>query len=63
LGNILRDDFQEIWQHPILNFFRTFSGNKCPERQCVIFHSCHGGCPAMSYLAYHELDAPDPRCL
>ncbi len=63
LGNILKDDFQKIWQHPILNFFQTFSGNKCPDQECNLFPSCHGGCPAMSYLAYHKLDAPDPRCL
>lgn len=63
LGNILRDDFQRIWENPLLNFFRQCSVNKCPRTGCTLFPSCHGGCPAMSYLFYHDLEAPDPRCL
>jgi radical SAM protein with 4Fe4S-binding SPASM domain len=62
VGNILRDDFQRILHSPILNYFRTFSGNTCPETGCPLFASCHGGCPAMSYLFFHDLAAPDPRC-
>lgn len=62
LGNILRDDFQKIWQSPILDFFRYFTKNHCPDTGCTLFSACHGGCPAMSYIFYHDLDAPDPRC-
>ncbi|HLA04582.1 MAG TPA: radical SAM/SPASM domain-containing protein [Syntrophales bacterium] len=62
IGNILRDDFQKIWQNPILNYFRTFSGNNCPQTGCALFSSCRGGCPAVSYIFYKDLDVPDPRC-
>jgi radical SAM protein with 4Fe4S-binding SPASM domain len=62
LGNILRDDFQKIWQSPILDFFRSFTKNHCPDTGCTLLAACHGGCPAMSYIFYHNLDAPDPRC-
>jgi radical SAM protein with 4Fe4S-binding SPASM domain len=62
LGNILLDDFQKMWQSPILDFFRSFTKNHCPDTGCTLFSACHGGCPAMSYIFYHDLDAPDPRC-
>ena len=63
LGNILVDDFSAIWQHPILTHFRTFNKNNCPKTSCSLFHSCHGGCPALSYIFYNTLNAPDPRCV
>jgi radical SAM protein with 4Fe4S-binding SPASM domain len=62
LGNILRDDFQKIWQSPVLDFFRSFTKNHCPDTACTLFSECHGGCPAMSYLFGHDLGASDPRC-
>jgi radical SAM protein with 4Fe4S-binding SPASM domain len=63
LGNILVDDFNTIWYHPILNHFRTFKKNNCPKTGCSLFHSCHGGCPALSYIFYNTLKGPDPRCV
>ena len=63
LGNILADDFDAIWHHPILNHFRTFKKNNCPKTSCSLFHSCHGGCPALSYIFYNSLNGPDPRCV
>lgn len=62
LGNILRDDFQKMWQNPVLDFFRSFTENHCPDTECALHSECHGGCPAISYLFSHDLDAPDPRC-
>jgi len=62
LGNILRDDFEKIWQSPVLDFFRSFTENRCPDNACTLFSTCHGGCPAMSYLFYHDLNTPEPRC-
>lgn len=62
LGNILRDNFQKIWQSPILNYFRTFNKNNCPNTGCILFTSCHGGCPAISYIFCKDLDVSDPRC-
>ncbi|MFH1148726.1 MAG: radical SAM/SPASM domain-containing protein [Pseudomonadota bacterium] len=62
LGNILTDDFHKICKNPILNYFRTFNGNTCPRTECMLFASCRGGCPAVSYVFFKDLDAPDPRC-
>ena len=63
LGNILKDDFRKIWENPILTYFRTFSGNSCPESTCTLFTSCHGGCPAVSYIFKKNLALTDPRCI
>ena len=63
LGNILVDDFNTIWQHPMLNHFRVFKENSCPKTFCSLFHFCHGGCPALSYIFYNTLNGPDPRCV
>lgn len=63
LGNILTDDFQQIWQHPLLDHFRFFDRNRCPKTDCRLFSACHGGCPAMSYRFYSDLSGPDPRCM
>lgn len=63
LGNILVDGFEAIWQNPILNNFRCFNKNNCPQASCTLFEVCHGGCPAMSYIFHNRLSAPEPRCV
>jgi radical SAM protein with 4Fe4S-binding SPASM domain len=63
LGNILTTPFEEIWQHSALTFFRTFAGNRCPRRSCLLHTRCHGGCPAHSYAIYGKRSAPEPRCV
>lgn len=63
LGNILTDDFKNIWDNPILNYFRRFDKNTCTNTRCELFSDCHGGCPAVSLLIYGDLNAPDPRCV
>jgi radical SAM protein with 4Fe4S-binding SPASM domain len=63
LGNIFTDPFEEIWGHRQLSFFRTFSGNKCPRKDCELHHRCHGGCPAHSYAHFGKRSAPEPRCV
>lgn len=63
LGNILEDDFNEIWNHPALDFFRHYRQSPCTDSSCRFFGRCRGGCPAMAYLAYGRLDAPEPRCV
>lgn len=62
LGNILTDNFGKIWQNSLLDYFRTFRGNTCRERNCPFAADCHGGCPAVSYTLQGSCDAPDPRC-
>ncbi len=63
LGNLLTDPFEEIWQHPLLTWFRTFTGNQCPRKDCALFGSCHGGCPAHSLIHAGKRSSPDPRCI
>ena len=63
LGNLLTDGFDDIWNQPRLEFFRTFRGNACPRSACEYHADCHGGCPAVSLLVAGELSAPDPRCV
>lgn len=62
VGNILRDDCNKILQNPVLNFFRKFSKNNCPDIGCALFASCHGGCPAVSYIFHNDMSVSDPRC-
>jgi radical SAM protein with 4Fe4S-binding SPASM domain len=63
LGNILNNDFSGIWKSPILDFFRTFEQNSCPNKDCELFHHCHGGCPAVSLLISGNIESSDPRCI
>jgi len=63
LGNIFVDDFEKIWGNPILDFFRKFQKNSCVNKNCELFSACHGGCPAVSFLIYGSINAPDPRCV
>jgi len=63
LGNLLTDEFAAIWEQPRLEFFRTFSENACPRRECAHHTECHGGCPAASLLVTGDIAAPDPRCV
>ena len=62
LGNLLRDEFISIWQNPLLDYFRNYKKNRCPNTSCMLFRDCHGGCPAISYAFHKDLFAPDPRC-
>jgi radical SAM protein with 4Fe4S-binding SPASM domain len=62
LGNILADAVATIWDHAALAFFRTFTGNACPERTCALHGQCHGGCPAHALLLSGDIAAPDSRC-
>jgi radical SAM protein with 4Fe4S-binding SPASM domain len=62
LGNLLYEPLDRILASPRLEFFRTFSGNSCPRRDCGHHAACRGGCPAVSLLVAGDLAAPDPRC-
>lgn len=63
IGNILVNDFDRIWKNPVLDFFRKFEKNNCTHSECELFNQCHGGCPAVSFLIYNDITAPDPRCV
>ena len=63
LGNILIDEFNRIWKNPVLEFFRKFEKNSCINTRCELFSLCHGGCPAVSFMIFGDMNAPDPRCV
>ena len=63
LGNLLLDDFETVWNKPVLNVFRHFKRNPCRDTRCELHPACHGGCPALSLLILNDINAPDPRCM
>lgn len=62
VGNILRDDFDEIWyDSPVLQQMR----NKEAKGKCVgcgAFESCVGGCTARAFATTGDFSQPDPHC-
>jgi radical SAM protein with 4Fe4S-binding SPASM domain len=62
LGNIFEEDFSVIWNNPILERFRRFTGNMCEREGCPHRTSCTGGCPAHGYYHYRETERKDIRC-
>ncbi|MHB8882078.1 MAG: radical SAM protein [Thermodesulfovibrionales bacterium] len=63
LGNIFTDSLPRIMSHRQLDYFRTFTDNRCPEEDCSNRDRCTGGCPAHGYYHFRDPDAPDIRCL
>jgi radical SAM protein with 4Fe4S-binding SPASM domain len=47
LGNILKDDWKNIWEHPVARGFREKSYLKGREecKECEYLNQCFGGCP------------------
>jgi GeoRSP system radical SAM/SPASM protein len=62
LGNVLRDDFSDMWKNsPVLEEMRGKSAKgKC--RSCGHYAECLGGCTARAYAMTGDLNAPDPHC-
>jgi radical SAM protein with 4Fe4S-binding SPASM domain len=63
LGSILDTEIDEILREPIFDFFKQPANNNCKVSSCHIRTRCNGGCPAVSYAIYGNLNMPDPRCL
>jgi mycofactocin radical SAM maturase len=62
VGNVRSMDFQEMWDHsPIFKRLRNLDIAAC--HSCSRFEVCRGGCPAMAFHTYHDIDMPDPECL
>ncbi len=61
-GNIREVPLKELWDHsPILNQLRNLNVKSCET--CLRYESCRGGCPAMAYHTYKDINMPDPECL
>ncbi len=61
-GNIRNTSFKEMWDRsPVLKELRHLNVETCMT--CDRFEACRGGCPAMAYHTYHDINMPDPECL
>lgn len=61
-GNVREKSFKEIWDKSLIfKRFREINVKSCLD--CYRFESCRGGCPAMAYHTYHDINMPDPECL
>lgn len=61
-GNVRERGFKDMWHHSLV-FSRLRSLNVKTCMDCLRFESCRGGCPAMAYHTYHDINMPDPECL
>ncbi len=61
-GNVRKDSIKDIWDNShVFRQFRNIDVKSCVN--CYRFDVCRGGCPAMAYHTYHDINMPDPECL
>jgi mycofactocin radical SAM maturase len=62
VGNIRSSSFKQMWDSsPIFHELRNLNVETC--QTCSRFEVCRGGCPAMAYHTYQDINMPDPECL
>jgi len=62
VGNIREKTLKEMWDNSLVFAqFRNINVETCMT--CARFETCRGGCPAMAYHTYHDINMPDPECL
>jgi len=62
VGNIRDMAFKDMWDNsPVFAELRNLKVDTCMT--CSRFEVCRGGCPAMAYHTYHDINMPDPECL
>lgn len=62
VGNIRDMAFKDMWNNSmVFAQLRNLNVDTCMT--CPRFEGCRGGCPAMAYHAYHDINMPDPECL
>lgn len=60
-GNIREKAFKDMWNNSmVFAQFRNLNVETCMT--CARFEICRGGCPAMAYHTYHDINMPDPEC-
>jgi radical SAM protein with 4Fe4S-binding SPASM domain len=63
LGNLMNDDFEEIWSHHnLLDRLRNKDILKDHCGSCESKNIC-GGCRARAYTYFNDIEAPDPGCI
>jgi mycofactocin radical SAM maturase len=61
-GNIRKARFKDMWDRsPVFHRLRSLKVESC--QTCSRFESCRGGCPAMAFHTYKDINMPDPECL
>jgi len=61
-GNVRDDSFKDMWDKSLVfSQFRNLNVEACMT--CSRFEVCRGGCPAMAYHTYHDINMPDPECM
>jgi radical SAM protein with 4Fe4S-binding SPASM domain len=63
LGDLLKQSFVEIWQHPLLQDFRQYKLIPKECGGCEKRFECRGGCRAVAETFFGDLKAPDPLML
>ena len=62
VGNIRDMAFKDMWDNSLV-FAQLRNLNVETCMTCSRFEVCRGGCPAMAYHTYHDINMPDPECL
>lgn len=62
LGNLLEDDFKNIWKSSIINRFRREKTVGCTASQCTYYEMCLSGCKAQLANSGKRITERDPRC-
>ncbi len=58
LGNLARQDWAELFQHPYLRGFRKNVPEVC--RGCAFERSCQGGCKESAFASFGDHQHPEP---
>ncbi len=62
VGNIRHNSFKDMWDNSLVfQQFRNLKVETCVD--CPRFEVCRGGCPAMAYHTYNDINMADPECL
>ena len=62
VGNVRERLLRDMWDNsPVFAQFRNLNVATCVT--CSRLEVCRGGCPAMAYHTYHDINMPDPECL
>ncbi len=61
VGNLRTDEFETVWNHPVMELLRDRSDRTGHCRTCDYKLNC-GGCRARSWGYFGDLRRPDPGC-